>query len=137
MFELTIKNEVYPFNFGIGFVRDISKTKQTRNEDGVIVDIGLQYAVASLVDEDPLDVIEILALANKTEKPRINKKDLEDYIQDEDTDLEGLCKEILDFFTSHNATRKKALAALEWANFQTAKIKKERAKMFSGTDETE
>ena len=137
MFELTIKNEVYPFNFGIGFVRDISKTKQAKNEDGVTVDVGLQYAVASLVDEDPVDIIELLVLANKTEKPRVNKKDLEDYIQDEDTNLEELCKEILDFFTSHNATRKKALAALEWANFQKEKIERERAKMYAGTDEAE
>ena len=137
MFELTIKSEVYPFNFGIGFVRDIGKTKQMKNEDGIIVDIGLQYAVASLVDEDPLDVIEILYLANKTEKPRVNKKDLEEYLQDEDTDLEQLCKDILDFFISHNATRKKALAALEWANFQKEKIEKEKAMMYAGTDKTE
>lgn len=137
MFEITIKNEVYPFNFGIGFVREISKKKQMKNEDGIIVDVGLQYAVASLVDEDPLDVVEILALANKTEKPRVSKNDLEEYIQDGDTNLEELCKDILDFFTTHNATRKKALAALEWANLQIEKIEKERAKMLSGKDEAE
>jgi DNA-directed RNA polymerase specialized sigma subunit len=127
MFELTIKNEIYPFDFGIGFVRDISKTKQMKNEAGTTFDAGLQYAVLNLVDEDPLEVIEILMLANKTEKPRVNKKDLEDYIQDGDTNLEELCKDIIDFFKSHNATRKKTLAALEFAEVQKAKIEREKA----------
>lgn len=137
MFELTIKDTVYPFNFGIGFVRDISKKQQAKNEDGVLVDIGLQYAVLNLVDEDPVEVVEILELANKTEKPRVNKKDLEEYIQDENTDFEGLCKEIIDFFVSHNATKKKALAALDLAKIQLAKIEKERATALAELEKTE
>ena len=137
MFELTIKDTVYPFNFGIGFVRDISKKQQAKNEEGVLVDVGLQYAVLNLVDEDPIEVVNILELANKTEKPRVNKKDLEDYIQDEDTDLEALCKEILDFFASHNATKKKTLAALDFAAIQMAKIEKEKAAALAELEKTE
>ena len=137
MFELTIKDTVYPFNFGIGFVRDISKKQQAKNEEGVLVDVGLQYAVLNLVDEDPIEVVNILELANKTEKPRVSKKDLEDYIQDEDTDLEALCKDILDFFVSHNATKKKTTAALEFAEIQMAKIEKEKAAAKAELEQTE
>ena len=53
MFELTINNTVYQFNFGFGFLRDINKTyksvdEKTKQER----ELGLQYNIASLIDGD-------------------------------------------------------------------------------------
>lgn len=106
MFELTIKDKVYQFRFGLGFVRDIDKTKQEKVE-GNMVDVGLNYAVAALIDEDPVAVVDLLIIANKTENPRIARALLDEYIEDESTDFEGMCKEILVFFETGNATKKR------------------------------
>lgn len=122
MFELTINNTVYPFNFGLGFVRAIS-SKMVRTVDGVKQEVGLQCAVASLIDENPVELVEILALANKTEAPRITKADLDAYIEDESTDLEALFAELLDFLKNANATRKIAAAVTEMVEAEMAKAK--------------
>lgn len=121
MFELTIKDTVYQFRFGMGFVRDIDKTRTQKAENGTIQNMGLQYAVAALIDEDPIEVVNILDIANKTEKPRASKAMLDEYIEDENTDFEGMCKEILDFFSKGNCTKKKTAAVIEL-------VEKERAK---------
>lgn len=122
MFELTINEKVYPFRFGIGFLREIDKTRVQKLEDGSTANVGLQYAVAALLDEDPLQVVEILDIANKLETAnRVKKKDLEAYIEDENTDFEGLCKDILDFFAKNNVTKKKTLAVMELVENEKAK----------------
>lgn len=121
MFEITINETVYQFRFGLGFVREIDKRTKIKGEDGNEHNAGLQYAVAALIDEDPLELVNILEVANKTEKPRITKELLDLYVESEDTDLEAVCKEILDFFKNANATKKKTLAVIEL-------VEKERAK---------
>lgn len=130
MFELTIKEKVYSFKFGIGFVREIDKTKKEKAENGAEVNVGLNYAVAALIDEDPLQLVDILYIANKTEdkKARVTKEQLEEYIEEVE-DLEGLFKEVLDFFEKGNATKKKTAAVL-------ALVEEERAKA-AATAQTE
>ena len=121
MFELTIREKVYTFRFGIGFVREIDKTKQQKADNGITQNVGLQYAVASLIDEDPIELINILDAANKTEKPRVTIALLEEYIEDENTDIESLCAEVLGFFEKGNATKKKTAAILELAEKERAR----------------
>ena len=104
MFELTIKDKVYQFRFGVGFVRDIDKTKQEKTQ-GNTLDVGLNYAIGGLIDKDPVEVVELLFFANKTENPRVTRAMLDEYIEDENTDFEGLCEEILGFFEKGNATK--------------------------------
>lgn len=121
MFELTIKDKVYQFRFGLGFVREIDKTKQQKAENGVVQNVGLQYAVASVIDEDPIALVDILDIANKTETPRVTKALLDEYIEDENTDIEALFKELLDFFANANATKKKTAQILELVEKEKAK----------------
>lgn len=126
MFELTIKGTVYKFRFGLGFVREIDKTRTEKDKNGNSQNVGLAYAVASLIDEDPLELAKILDIANKTEKPRLSKDDLDRYIE-EDADLETICKDVLDFFEKGNATKKKTAAVIEL-------IEKEKAKQEAATE---
>ena len=107
MFELTINDVVYPFKFGVGFVREINK-RVTREVEGMSSkqEIGLQMAVAGLMDEDPIALVDILDIANKTEKPRVTRNALDSYIEDESTAIEALFKEVLDFLKTANATKK-------------------------------
>lgn len=126
MFELTIKGTVYKFRFGLGFVREIDKIRTEKDKNGNSQNVGLAYAVASLIDEDPLELAKILDIANKTEKPRLSKDDLDRYIE-EDADLETICKDVLDFFKKGNATKKKTAAVIEL-------IEKEKAKQEAATE---
>lgn len=115
MFELTIDGKVYPFKFGVGFVREIDK-KVSKAIDGLPdkkQNMGLQFAVAAVIDKDPVELVNILDLANKTEKPRVTRDQLDSYIDDESTDFDQLCEEVLDFLKSSNATRKTTLAVLK------------------------
>lgn len=118
MFELTINGQVYQFNFGIGFVREINKKKQAKAENGSIQDVGLNYYIGTLYDENPIALVDILDLANKTEKPRISRKELDAFIDDRDTDLSQVCRDILDFFDESNATKKAAETMKEFVERQ-------------------
>lgn len=121
MFELTIKDTVYQFRFGLGFVREIDKTKTQKAENGTTINVGLNYAVAALIDKDPLEVVNILDIANKTENPRVKRAALDEYIEDEDTDFDALCEEMLDFFKRGNATRTKTESVLKLVEEEKAK----------------
>jgi len=115
MFELTIGGQVYNFNFGLGFLREINKTVQAP-VDGVPNkkrDMGLRYKLAGLVDGDIEDLIVILDLANKGQTMRLTKAALEAHIEDEDTDIDALFDNVLDFLGKANCTRKTTLRLLE------------------------
>ena len=125
MFEITIKDTVYQFKFGLGFVREIDKTQQQKLDNGAVQNMGLQYAVASIIDEDPIALVDILEIANKTEKPRVSRAMLDEYIEDENTDLDKLFKDVLDFFERSNSTKKKTAQILELVEKEKAKAKTE------------
>lgn len=120
MFELTINEEVFKFKFGIGFMREMNK-KQKRTENGVTKEIGLQMAVAGLIDGDVEDLINILDVANKTEDLRVTRKQIEEYIEDENTDIDELFKEVLDFLSKANATKKQTMQLIEMWEAEKAK----------------
>lgn len=114
MFEITINGTVYKFKFGIGFVREVSSKNQTTFENGVKADIGLQYIIAMLQTEDVLTLVEVLDLANKyAGEPRITTDVIEEYLEDENTDIDKLFGDVLGFFEKSNATKKKALMVKE------------------------
>ena len=115
MYELTIDEVVYQFNFGMGFMREINKKVGTP-VDGlpdVKKNIGLQYHVASIIDGDLEALVEILVAANKGQNPRVTPAALDRYIDNADTDIDALFSEVLDFLKSANATKKTVNALLE------------------------
>jgi ActR/RegA family two-component response regulator len=114
MFELTINESIYQFKFGMGFMREINKTV-TKPIDGINKqqEMGLQYAVAGLIDEDPAALVDVLLIANKTEKNRVTKNALDAYIENEETDVSAVCAEVLDFLSKANATKKVTVAVME------------------------
>jgi hypothetical protein len=120
MFELTIEGQVYAFKFGIGFMREMNK-KQKRTENGVTKEIGLQMAVAGLIDGDVEDLINVLDVANKTEQPRLTRAQIEGYIENDDTDIDELFDEVIDFLSKANATKKQTKQLLEMWEKEKAK----------------
>lgn len=123
MFELTIEGNVYQFNFGMGFMREINK-KVCQTVDGlpdVKKHIGLQYYVAGVMDGDIEALVDVLDAANMGQTPRATRKLLDAHIDHEDTDIDGLFEDVLDFLKKANATKKVTNALLE-------AVAKERAK---------
>lgn len=114
--ELTIGGTVYQFKFGMGFLKSINKEYTTSVEGvpGAKKEVGLRYAVINLMDGDIKTLIHVLDLGNAGFSPRITVKDIEEYIDDEDTDIDALFDQVLDFLGRANAT-KKTVADLEEA----------------------
>lgn len=123
MFELTINGVVYQFKFGIGFVREINK-KVVKNVEGTNAkqELGLQYAVAGLIDEDPVTLVDVLELANRGERPRITKDVLDNFMDDEETDISALCRDVLDFLSKSNASKKTTEAVMQMVEAERAKV---------------
>lgn len=118
MLEITIGGVVYCFNFGMGFMREINKKVGTP-VDGlpdVKKNIGLQYYVAGVMDGNLEDLVDLLCTANKGQDIRVTRELLDDYIDAEDTNVDELFKQVLDFLENANATKKTVenlLAAIE------------------------
>lgn len=115
MFELTIDNQVYQFNFGMGFVKEISKTVKVPVEGTKNVDreVGLRYKVAGILDGDIMDLLDILDIANKGTQERVTRAALEAYVEKDDTDIDTLFERVLDFLKNANCTRKMTLKILK------------------------
>lgn len=122
MLELTIDNKVYEFNFGMGFMREINKSQKTPIEGwkNVEKNVGLQYNIAGIIDGDVEALSEVLDAANKGRDPRITRKQIDEYIDSEDTDIDGLFEKVLDFLKLSNATRKVTMNLLEMVEKQKA-----------------
>lgn len=122
MMELTINGNVYEFNFGMGFLREINKRVQTPVDGlkGVDKNIGLQFTVASIIDGDVEALVDALDIANKGMNPRLTRQALDAYIDDPDTDIDGLFDMVIDFLSRANAT-KKTVASLQEAIKEASK----------------
>lgn len=121
MMELTINGKVYQFKFGLGFLRDANKMKTQKMPNGLEQETGGRLLIAGIMDGDILALEDALNLANKTEKPRITEKELEDYLEDSETDIDALFEETMYFLKNSNAT-KKTVASIEQAMEEAIKL---------------
>lgn len=124
MFELTINENVYQFNFGMGFLRKIDPIVTKPLEDGIkgkVQNLGLRYAVGALIDNDPEMLVDVLLIANEGNTPRLTKKDIESHIENENTDLEALFEDVLGFLKTANVTKKTTQTMLEAVEAEQAK----------------
>ena len=103
--ELEINGKAYNFKFGIGFLREVNSKQKVKTADGNERELGFAYMVGGLMDGNILDLCEMLYIANKTETPRVDKKELEDYLDDENTDIDKLFTDTIDFLSKSNACK--------------------------------
>ncbi len=123
MYELEMNGQMVPFNFGMGFLREINK-KVSAPVDGmqdVKRNIGLRYSVVKLLDGDVETLAEVLDTANMGCNPRITKKVLDQFIDDPDTDIDEVFEKVLGFLKTANATKKAALDVIEAVEKEKAK----------------
>ena len=115
MMELQVKGQVYQFKFGFGFMREIDKQQIVKAPNGTQQNIGFQTAVGGILDGDAQALEDILLLANKGQEPRLTADVLEEYIEDEETDVDALFDGVIDFLKKSNVSKKKTLNLLKQA----------------------
>ena len=76
-----MKLDKYDFKFGLGFLREINKGAEY-NLHGIVVNAGLEKTLPNLMGRDIETLVEVLKIANKTEKPRISDAEIERIIEE-------------------------------------------------------
>lgn len=116
MMEITMNGTVYQFNFGMGFLREVNSRVQTSIEglNGEKRNIGLQYLIAGLFDNDMEALVSVLDAANKGCEPRVSRNQIDAYIDNEIEDIDELFQKVIDFLSKTNATKK----AVAWMKDQ-------------------
>lgn len=105
-FELIMNGQPYAFNFGMGFLKAInSRATEKVPNSNYSVNTGAKYLMAQVMSDDVEALCDVLMTANKGETPRLNQKDLYTFIEDEDTDIEEVFAQVIDFFGKANATK--------------------------------
>lgn len=124
MMELTIKGQVYQFNFGMGFLREINKqiNVPVDGAPGVKKDVGFRYALMNLMDGDTEALVNVLDIANKGQELRVTRNFLDEYIDDENTDIDGLFDTVMGFLKSANAVKRIVKEVLEAVEKEKQKL---------------
>lgn len=115
MFELTINGQVYEFQFGMGFMREVNK-KYQKPIDGIKdqkENVGLQMMVAGVIAKDAEFLVEVLEAANKSKTPRVTRALLDSYIDNECEDIDEVFESVLDFLKKTNATKNTTIKMVE------------------------
>lgn len=102
-----MKLDKYDFKFGLGFLREINKGAEY-NLHGIVVNAGLEKTLPNLMGRDIETLVEVLKIANKTEKPRISDAEIERIIEECD-DVEALFEELIEELKTSNFTKVKTM----------------------------
>lgn len=107
MYDIEINGTSYPVKFGMHFIREINKrvTVAMDTWGGKEENVGLNYYIAKLFDGDLEALQQILFVANKTETPKLNISMLNDWFEDENTDIDAVFKQVTDFLSEANCTK--------------------------------
>jgi hypothetical protein len=107
----------------MGFLREIDPTV-TKPIDGIkgkVQNLGLQYAVAGIIDKDVMTLADVLVRANKGFNPRLTVAEVETYIEDDRTDIDRLFDDVLGFLKSANVTKNTTQTMIEAVEAEKAK----------------
>lgn len=105
--ELTINGEVYKLVAGFGFLREInSKAKVQLDDIKQEKKVGMTLYFANLIEGDVEALADVIDMLNKGQTPRLKRADIEDYIADDDTDIDELFKTVIDFLSQANVSKK-------------------------------
>ena len=96
-------------------MREIDKQQTVKAPNGTQQNIGFQTAVGGILDGDAQALEDVLLLANKGQEPRLTEDVLEEYIEDEETDVDALFDGVIDFLKKSNVSKKKTLNLLKQA----------------------
>ena len=114
--QIKINGKDYELNFGIRWVL-LMNQKHNIAQNGLSQGMGINQAVASLSQYDPIGLSEILLNATWINKERPTSADIEHFLET-DADVKKLCDSILKEIETANATKaqvKNVLKAMKTA----------------------
>ena len=114
--QVKINGKDYELNFGIRWVL-LMNQKHNIAQNGLSQGMGINQAVASLSQYDPIGLSEILLNATWINKDRPTSADIDHYLET-DADIKKLCDGILKEIETANATKaqvKNVLKAMKTA----------------------
>lgn len=114
--QVKINGKDYELNFGIRWVL-LMNQKHNIAQNGLSQGMGINQAVASLSQYDPIGLSEILLNATWINKERPTSADIDHYLET-DADVKKLCDSILKEIETANATKaqvKNVLKAMKTA----------------------
>lgn len=109
--ELTINGQVYKFNFGMGFLREINKIPHGNNGTNA----GFKRALSGIYEGSAIVLVDVLCAANIGQEPRISRKELDNYLDNECEDIEEVFETVMGFFEKSNSTKVETKRLLEQA----------------------
>lgn len=118
--QIKINGKAYELNFGIRWVL-LMNQKHNITQNGLSQGMGINQAVASLSQYDPIGLSEILLNATWINKERPTSADIDHYL-DTDADIKKICDSILKEIEVANATKAQVKNVLK-----TMKTAQERA----------
>ena len=125
--QIKINGKDYELNFGIRWVL-LMNQKHNITQNGLSQGMGINQAVASLSQYDPIGLSEILLNATWINKERPTSADIDHYLET-DADIKKLCDSILKEIETANATKaqvKNVLKAMKQAQEQAMNNNLER-----------
>ena len=114
--QIKINSKDYELNFGIRWVL-LMNQKHNITQNGLSQGMGINQAVASLSQYDPIGLSEILLNATWINKERPTSADIDHYLET-DANIKKLCDSILKEIETANATKaqvKNVLKAMKTA----------------------
>ena len=124
---IKINGKDYELNFGIRWVL-LMNQKHNITQNGLSQGMGINQAVASLSQYDPIGLSEILLNATWINKERPTSADIDNYLET-DADIKKLCDSILKEIETANATKaqvKNVLKAMKTAQARAMNSNLER-----------
>uniref|UniRef100_UPI00359C341C tail assembly chaperone n=1 Tax=Thomasclavelia spiroformis TaxID=29348 RepID=UPI00359C341C len=122
--ELTINGKVYQFKASIAFMRLANNLVEEKVDNTNLAQkVGLRYLIAGLIDGDVEQLINALDFMNTGFDQRLTRKEIEDFIEDENVDVDGIFEMVLDFLSKANVSKRTYNALMEQVNKEKARRK--------------
>lgn len=123
MRTIEMNGTAYPVKFGMGFLKKINGQKKIAVDGmpGTQQNVGLRYAYSQLMDGNVETLIDVILLANETEEPRLTRQTVEDFIEDDTTDIDRVFEDVMAFLSASNATKKQVVIVKEAVEKEMAK----------------
>lgn len=122
--ELTINGKVYQFKASIAFMRLANNLVEEKVDNTNLAQkVGLRYLIAGLIDGDVEQLINALDFMNTGFDQRLTRKEIEDFIEDENVDVDGIFEMVLDFLSKANVSKRTYNTLMEQVNREKARRK--------------
>lgn len=112
---IRINGTEYPLKFGLGFLRTMDKrvTVPVESFGGKETEAGFRWAVMNLIDNNIDTLLDVLLVANRGQNLQLTMPMLEEWVEDENTDIEATFDMVLDFLKQANVTKKVTTSMME------------------------